>query len=73
MKSVIQRKLFSIILVRPMLISPPTVIREHVTGTEIPLEWPPWNRARGDTGDPPIMWYSVWIRTTAESSFRYLP
>ncbi|XP_060596915.1 receptor-type tyrosine-protein phosphatase F-like isoform X1 [Ruditapes philippinarum] len=60
------------VFIRPMLINPPNIIREQVTGTEIPLEWPPWSRSRGDTGDPPIMWYSVWLRTLGESSFRML-
>ena len=55
---------------RPMLLHTPSIIKSSLTGSEIPLEWPPWSRLRGDTGDPPIMWYSVWLRTVKEPNFR---
>ncbi|KAK3576165.1 hypothetical protein CHS0354_016972 [Potamilus streckersoni] len=55
---------------RPVLISAPKVVEEFVTGTEIPLEWPSWDRAKGDTGDSPILWYSVWARTNSDVVFR---
>lgn len=60
------------VYIRPMLVHPPTVDRDLVTATEIPLEWPPWSRSHGDQGDPPIMWYSIWLRTIGEASFRML-
>ena len=27
----------------------------------VSIEWPPWSRSRGDIGDPPILWYNVWV------------
>ena len=38
--------------------------------TELSIEWPVWTHQRGDTGDPPIMWYSVWVRASTEAAFR---
>lgn len=54
-----------------MLINPPIVVKNGVSGTKIPLEWLPWSKSRGDTGDPKVMWYSVWVRALQEKSFRY--
>ncbi|WAR24720.1 PTPRM-like protein [Mya arenaria] len=55
---------------RPMLISPPTVLKEEIGATEVPLTWPPWSRHRGDSGDGPVMWYSVFAKGGEETEFR---
>ncbi|KAL4236769.1 hypothetical protein ACF0H5_005154 [Mactra antiquata] len=57
------------VFIRPMLINPPIVVKNGVSGNKLPLEWLPWSRSRGDTGDPKIMWYSVWIRALDEKKF----
>jgi len=54
-----------------MLISPPRVLKEQTSGTEVTLEWPPWSRARGDTGDGPVAWYSVFMRGHNDNEYRY--
>jgi len=53
-----------------MLINPPEIKKDDVTETEVPLEWRPWNKRHGDTGDPPIVWYSIWMRKVGEDDFR---
>lgn len=55
-----------------MLINPPEIRKDDVTATEVPLEWLPWNQRRGDTGDPPILWYSVWVKKIGEKDFRWV-
>ncbi|CAG2219431.1 PTPRK [Mytilus edulis] len=35
------------------------------------IEWPPWSRSRGDVGDPPILWYDVWMNKVGRSPEKY--
>ncbi|KAH3848630.1 hypothetical protein DPMN_091010, partial [Dreissena polymorpha] len=58
------------VFLRPMLITAPRVVKERTTATSAHLEWPPWSRERGDTGDSPIMWYSVFARANTGNEFR---
>ena len=39
----------------------PNVAMKGPDATSVTIEWPQWSRLRGDIGDPPILWYDVWI------------
>lgn len=56
----------------PRLNSKPRVPPELIGAINMTIEWPPWNPRNGDTGDPPILWYSIWVKTSLEKNFRMM-
>ena len=53
----------------PRLTTPPKLTRHGRTAHNITLAWHPWNSDRGDTGDGPILWYSVHVRHERDSLY----
>ncbi|XP_014783728.1 receptor-type tyrosine-protein phosphatase T isoform X3 [Octopus bimaculoides] len=56
----------------PVLRSKPVVPRNKISATNMTIEWTPWNQRNGDIGDPPILWYTIWVKTAAETNFRMM-
>ena len=54
----------------PVLSRPPYVAEEGPGANDITIKWLPWNRQRGDKGDPPILWYNIYLRDIKGSSER---
>lgn len=47
----------------PVLSRPPNIAKEGPGVREVVITWLPWSKANGDVGEPPIMWYSIWLNT----------
>nr|XP_011451000.2 receptor-type tyrosine-protein phosphatase kappa isoform X5 [Crassostrea gigas] len=47
----------------PVLSHPPKIAKEGPGVREVVITWLPWSKANGDVGEPPIMWYSIWLNT----------
>ncbi|KAJ8306526.1 LOW QUALITY PROTEIN: hypothetical protein KUTeg_017071 [Tegillarca granosa] len=52
----------------PRLTQPPFLTEEGIGVNELTIQWKPWARERGDTGDPPILWYNIWVQKFGEKS-----
>ncbi|XP_041359099.1 receptor-type tyrosine-protein phosphatase T-like isoform X2 [Gigantopelta aegis] len=50
--------------------TPPSVVKGSITSRNITIEWHKWSRPRGDTGDKPILWYSVYVKAETDTSYR---
>ncbi|XP_062618537.1 receptor-type tyrosine-protein phosphatase kappa-like isoform X1 [Saccostrea cucullata] len=46
----------------PVLSQPPKIAKEGPGVREVVITWLPWSKANGDVGEPPIMWYSIWLQ-----------
>lgn len=64
--SVIRTLVFSEL---PRLNLPPVLSPDGVEPTELTIEWSRWDFKNGDTGDPPILWYNVWIQDHTQTKF----
>lgn len=47
----------------PILSNPPNIAKEGPGVREVVITWLPWSKANGDVGEPPILWYSIWLNT----------
>ncbi|XP_022315950.2 receptor-type tyrosine-protein phosphatase kappa-like isoform X3 [Crassostrea virginica] len=47
----------------PVLSHPPNIAKEGPGVRDVVINWLPWSKANGDKGEPPIMWYSIWLNT----------
>ncbi|KAK3091539.1 hypothetical protein FSP39_020606 [Pinctada imbricata] len=54
----------------PVLVRPPFVSEEGPGVTDITIKWLPWSQSRGDKGDPPILWYNIYLRDIKSNSER---
>lgn len=59
------------ILELPLLKNAPNVSVKGPGISSVIIEWPPWSRSRGDVGDPPILWYDVWMNKVGRSPEKY--
>ncbi|XP_071143228.1 receptor-type tyrosine-protein phosphatase kappa-like isoform X4 [Mytilus edulis] len=55
----------------PLLKNAPNVSMKGPGISSVIIEWPPWSRSRGDVGDPPILWYDVWMNKVGRSPEKY--
>ncbi|XP_063401743.1 receptor-type tyrosine-protein phosphatase kappa-like isoform X3 [Mytilus trossulus] len=55
----------------PLLKNAPNVSVKGPGISSVIIEWPPWSRSRGDVGDPPILWYDVWMNKVGRSPEKY--
>ena len=53
----------------PLLTTPPKLTRHGREAYNLTVDWPRWDRRRGDTGDGPIMWYSLHYRDDSEAQY----
>ncbi|KAL5021811.1 hypothetical protein ScPMuIL_000966 [Solemya velum] len=53
----------------PRLNLPPVISPDGVEPTELTIEWSRWDFKNGDTGDPPILWYNVWLQERGQTTF----
>lgn len=51
----------------PLLKNAPNVSLMGPDASAVTIEWPPWSRSRGDTGDPPILWYDIMMNKVGMS------
>ncbi|XP_056018914.1 receptor-type tyrosine-protein phosphatase kappa-like isoform X9 [Ostrea edulis] len=47
----------------PVLSLPPNIAKEGPGVRDVAITWLPWSKVNGDVGEPPIMWYSIWLQT----------
>ncbi|CAC5399545.1 PTPRM [Mytilus coruscus] len=55
----------------PLLKNAPNVSVKGPGISSVIIEWPPWSRSRGDVGDPPILWYDVWMNKVGRSPEKF--
>lgn len=54
----------------PRLNAIPGVVHGSITAYNATIEWRKWSPERGDPGDPNILWYSVFVRGSADTAYR---